>query len=563
MILITIFASVLLTSSVEAHKLSNTINFDKHTIALDTTALGSSSRTPSEAESKKKKDDDNPLGGVIFGCLLWMLIPICLWQNERIAVNQYKMQMKAERWAIVVDDTNVEPLESMNGRMIFMTGESTCSQELADSQFPKVKSNNKIKLRRVFQMFQNIEHEKSKDNDNDEKVYYYTQDWSDKYETCPHDNSKKNDPFPINSTKRTEQAYRAFALSGNGDKCAEADPGNVNLGKYYLGEWVIRELQKWEPKQDVAEDMLEVKSPASGTAEKFKGDVVKKDGWFYFRGNSSDELGNVRVRFEELSCGDLTLCGVLAKDKVGWTLVPVIRSDSVSGEACMAEFGKDCCACCFRVKELRYGEEESKDKEFEDILKERPVELDNDELRDFKKAEKAYDLVDKYKPEHEGGPTTELVKKAMEFFGLEDEFLAVAEEDKKKSNLFKEESKSAETRHHIARVLGFFGLLLATNSIISPAIKLLNYNWLVSLAGGALLSVFICCTSCLCTIMCYCCIVSCAWIRYRPLLGTFGLACSALAGYGLYMYLAAAESGAAGNPGPSIPAPAFLARLSH
>lgn len=560
--LTTILAILVVTFRVEARN----VQPGPLAISLETGALRSSSKKglnavtssgtasgEKKASGENKEDDDSPFGGLIGGCLLWMLIPICLWQNERIAVNQYKMQMKAERWAITIEDTKKEPLADMNGHMIFMTGDSSCSQELEDDKFPKVKAKNTIKLRRVVQMYQYVETSSEEGpKDNRRTVYHHNKDWRDTHQTCPHapkDPSEDyiNPAFPFPSTTRTESKYRAFQAigSGNGVKCAEAEEGKVRIGAYYLGEWVIRELTKWQGKDDVTEAMLDTSKPDRGTEGCVKGPVNKaSDGWFYFNGKTagSPGKGDVRVRFEELQCGPITVCGVLTKDKTGWTVVPVIRADSISGEACMAEFGKSCCSCLFRVKELHYGEDAEEDKEFAEILKERPVELERSEKRMFAEADYAYEKEKKYKPEKDDGPMTLMVTKAMEWFGLEEEFLAVAEEERRKSQLFKQEAKAAETRHHIARILGFFGLLLATDMIISPIINLLNINWLTSLLGGAILSAFICITSCLFTVMAFCCIVGVAWIRYRPLLGMFSLSCVACAGVGMYMYINAESS---------------------
>jgi len=193
--------------------------------------------TPGEKKS-------NPFGEVMFGIFLWTIIPVCLWNNERIAIKQYKMQFKAERWAIHIDEPEREPLKEMDGRIVYISGVSKCDESLADSEFPQVKSEGKIKLRRNFEMYQWVEHEKEEgDGDNKRTVYYYTKEWSDKQEQCPNDSSgqHQNPSLPFPSTRR-QQPYRAFydVQAGNGVPCAEAKHENVRVGAYYLGELVLR-----------------------------------------------------------------------------------------------------------------------------------------------------------------------------------------------------------------------------------------------------------------------------------------------------------------------------------
>lgn len=503
--------------------------------------------TQDSAELAKK--DDNPFAAVIFGLILWWLVPVCLWNNERIALKQYKMQYKAEKWALHIDDPTREPLKEMDGRIVYVQGESECTESLSDSEFTAVKSSGKLKLRRVVETYQWVEHEHTEKNGDDEKTTYtYTQEWRDTPQSCPHDSSKSNFPMPFTSTRRQDPAYRAsVALScGNGDKCAEASHENVKLGAYYLGDFVIRELQNWQSKEDVKSNMLKTSKKDVGALGDCQG------GWWYFSGKNGQapdaacpQLGNVRVRFEELCPGPLTIVGVLAQTKVGWTFVPIMRADAAgTGDNCAVEIGQSCLPCCFRVKELHFGDPED-DQKFQELLERRPVELKKEEKGALRRSATA--AVVSYDTEKSddlccSGPFGGLMIKFMHWVGLEEEFLSVMEERTSLASAMKAESAQAASRHHTMRVVGCLLLVLASYLIISPIIKLLNYNWITTLLGGGIISFGLCLISCLCSISTFLGIASTAWIFYRPWLATFGLLSAAGLIFGMRAYVHSLES---------------------
>jgi len=493
------------------------------------------------------------IGGVILGLLLWWLVPVCLWNNERIAIKQYKMQLKAERYAIHIDGPEREPLEEMDGRIVYLTGTSTVSEDLADDKFKSVKCNDKIKLRRVVEMYQWIEKEHSDDNNT---WYTYDKQWRDTHQSVDHDKDKKNPCMSMESTSRGE-SYRlsTACLNGSGDGCAEAKHSNVKVGAYYLGEYVIRELNNWKPKE-LSADMLEERTVGKGNERFMKGEAkLDEDGWWYF--GSKNDVGDARVRFEELCPGPLTVVGVLSKTSTGWTFVPIMRADAKGvGDSFCAELGG---SCCFRVKELHYDAEklEQLDEELKEDLKDRAPELTKKEKGAFHRSQTSAE-VKTYNPEEDigdlccVGPFGGVVVMLMHWIGLEEEFLGVSEKEEELDTVMSRESSEAAHRHHMMRIAGWFLLIFASFQIISPIIRLLNFHWLATLMGGGLISLVLICLACACSSGAFCCIVSLSWIKHRPFLGSVGIALCVLTFVGMYTFMNVEEQKSRGG------APAFL-----
>jgi len=297
---------------------------------------------------------------------------------------------------------------------------------------------------------------------------------------------------------------------------------NFKLGKYYLGEYVIRELLNWKTKEDVTEAMVK-----SGPITASKELTQEKDFWYLSGRPSQPQVGDIRVRFEELVPGPLTVVGVLSKTKTGWTFVPILRADSAkAGDGCAAEFGNSCCPCLFRVKELHYGLDEEGDEELKAELPNRPLELRRTEMAELKRSDTAINT------SFENDDIDDLccvgcfgaqIVKLMHYVGLEEEFLAVSEQKQELHSIMKDESSAAANRHHAARVCGLVGLCCASSCIVSPIIALLNYNWLASLLVGWWLGSIIGCCACVTSLFAFLVIVSAAWIAHRPWMAMFGI----------------------------------------
>merc|ERR1711956_12883 len=96
-----------------------------------------------------------------------------------------------------------------------------------------------------------------------------------------------------------------------------------------------------------------------------------------------------------------------------------------------------------------------------------------------------------------------LVIQLMNWLGLEEEFLAVREKQMELQQVMHSESSEAANRHHVARLVGLLCLVWGAFLIISPIVKILNYNWITTLLGGGLISLVLCCAACLCSVSCF------------------------------------------------------------
>jgi len=445
---------------------------------------------------------------VCLGCLLWCLVPIAIFNTERISAKQGKMRFKAQRYAVHLEDAGLEPFDELNGRIVYVNGTTECTESLCDDKFGKVKSEGKIKLRRRVEMYQHVEHEQEEgEGDNKRTVYTYTQEWCDDRQACNHDQSgqHQNPAFPIPSTRR-QHPYRAWCETAAGEDCVSAKHENVHMGKYYLDDFVIREMNNWQDKEDLTDDMLKY----SG-----KGKPVKNGSYWYYDGASEGnaQVGGLRIKFEELHTGKISICGVLAKNKNGWSFVPIVKKDAQGAcDSLVAECGT---SCCFSPETLRYSTDDEEDvKYLKEQLDHRAVEYDHDER---KKLARSGTMMDNT-PENDmddlccTGLFGQGINKLMHWIGLEDEFLAVAEEDKSLNAMIQAEAEDMEQKVSVMRAATWCCLVIATLLIINPIMKLLNYNWLVTMLGGGLLSCIICCCAMMCTCSAYMLLVSSAWI---------------------------------------------------
>lgn len=360
----------------------------------------------------------------------------------------------------------------------------------------------------------------------------------------------------MESTSRGNSYRMSAAFSnGSGPECPEAQHANVRLGAYYLGEYVIRELDNWKNKELSAE-VLKKRTLESGNTRFMKGDAeLDHDGWWYF--GSKNDVGDARIRFEELCPGPITIVGVLSKTTTGWGFVPIVRPNAQgAGDSFIAELGA---SCCFRVKELHYAIADEdpelmkeEDEEFMEDLKQREPELTKKEKGQFKRAQTSTD-VKSYNPEEDiedlccVGPFGGAVIKLMHWIGLEEEFLGVSEKDEGLHAVMSREGGEAAQRHHLMRVAGWLLLIWASFMIISPVIKLLNFHWLATLMGGGLISIVLICMACACSTGAFCCIVSVSWMAHRPLLAGTGILMGVLMFVGLYMFIYDGEQKAQGS----------------
>jgi hypothetical protein len=499
------------------------------------------------------------IGGFIAGIILWCLIPPCLWNNERIAIKQAKIQSKARHATVIAENYQVEPIAALEGHILFVSGETSVDETLKDKYFPSVTAKGCIKLRRVVQMYQWVEEEKKeKRGDEEITVYTYKMLWKDSPQKCEHDSdgTHANPPMTLPSSKRAKEAYQAWAAmtNGNGEECAEAK--DVKFGKYYCGDYVTREFTNWKA-TTVDESMLssltdrEVKSKG-GPKKTTEGDDSTQTWYVYGSGST---LGDYRVRFEQLECGPLSVNGCLAKTTKGYTFVPIIHEDSSMSESIVTEFG--CDDCCAGEASVEYtGPEQQQDTGFMQRLEAiGGPEMKQNEMQQFQRMQSSADVKD-YTDDPQKGDLCctccipqEVITKSMHYIGLEEEYLGVKEQIVRHKDMMGQEKAAADLRHNICRIVGLLGGVLGALLIISPITNFLTSNFFIAILGGAFLSCALQLMACCCSSISVTLIISAAWVRHRPRL-VFVVLLAVLSIWGGFIALSRGEGGASPTVAP-------------
>lgn len=450
---------------------------------------------------------------MIIGLALWCcILPACICNNERIALKQAKLQGRATRHCVIVDDDAVDrtPIEDLEGHIVFVSGVSTCGERLQDNLFSAVASTDCVKLRRIVEMYQWVEHE---DDNDGNKTYHWTLEWRDSEQVCPNAgwygrSDIQNPPMPIPSTQRSLDDYRAHVGlgDGNGDACAEASHGGVRMGAYYLGEYLRRELVNWQEKR-VGPAEIQSCNELRGMQQ------PQQIGqhWVYGPNNM---IGSVRVRFEELRCGPVSVCGILDHTATGWGFVPVFREDqNNSSETLAEEFGcrQGRCPICPAGEELHFTADEGDDEELLGALDRHAPELTLQEREQFRTAETSYN-----QPWYKVDADDNTLIKGMHFLGLEEEFLGVKEEHMTHDELMHLEGTMASAKHNCARCCFTCTGILACFCILSPITTFFNSNWLIYILGGGCISCVLQCMACILSLLCTSTLMMCAWFKERP-----------------------------------------------
>jgi len=489
-------------------------------------SLGGTAEGPERKLKSKwqKSGSKSVLGGFFAGIFICCLIPPCLWNNERIAIKQAKLQGKARHASVMIEDVNVPPMDELEGHIVFASGATVVDETLKDKYYPSVVAKNCVKLRRVVEMYQWVETEHEKEEGGvKKKKYTWKEAWKDSEQKCPHDdsNTHKNGPMPLPSSKRSEKAYQAWAAmtNGNGDPCAEA--AKVNFGVYYCGEYVRRELTNW--KDSSVNDLGSCTNNEIGKIGKPTLSTMNEHAWWLYKRQNDVTIGDVRVRFEQLECGPLSVCGVLAKTETGFTFVPLVHEEGGLGESLAQEFGcDDDCFPCVGTDTLYFRSSSAQDPEFIDKLNKLGMELSTQERNAFTRL-KSSAALDSYGAAPEEGdlcctcciPQNKLLE-LMHFIGLEEEFLGVQEKSVSHKIMMGEEKKAADRRHNACRLFGVIMGCVAADLLISPITNFLSSHWLLWIMGGGLISCALCLVSCIISLLCTTGIISAAWIRHRP-----------------------------------------------
>lgn len=278
------------------------------------------------------------------------------------------------------------------------------------------------------------------------------------------------------------------------------------MGAYYLGQFVRREMTKWKPK---SVGLAEIQS--CNVLRSMAQPQQSGPHWIF---GPNNQIGSVRVRFEELQCGPISVCGILDHTATGWSFVPIMREDQNNFDESLAEeFGcrQGTFPCCPAGEELNFTAHEDDDDDLKEALDRVAPELTQKEREQFRTAETSFNQP-WYKADNGDSP----LAASMHWAGLEEEFLGVKETHMAHYTMMAEEKGYASLRHHAARVCVTCTGCCACLCILSPITTCLNSNWLIYAMGGGCISCLLQCVSCMCSLVCTTTLIMCAWVRERP-----------------------------------------------
>jgi len=245
------------------------------------------SHTTAGQEVKKKAE-----GAMVGAVLIFLAFPI-LWFNERRQAKMWALFGRAKSIVKVnVSSDKVDP--SNEARLVHAKGSTANEKELRDAQFG-VSVENCAALRREVEMFQWVESEQKEEKDDNYggkttiTTYSYTQEWrsdaqdSTGFQEMGHDNP----PMPCEG-----QTFRAEAVS---------------FGAFNLSKTLIEKMCNFT---QLTQKELPGQISLSG-----RGSVVLQGSQYStVAPGMAPQIGDVRISFEKVPCGDATILAVQHND---------------------------------------------------------------------------------------------------------------------------------------------------------------------------------------------------------------------------------------------------------
>jgi len=224
--------------------------------------------------------------GLLFGIVLAVCAGILLFWNEGRTVKTTRALDEASNIVVSLEKPTVEPVN--NGKLVYVAGDAKTIDIPADKYFGV--SANAIRLRRIVEIYQWKEEEKTETSKNlggsttKNSTYTYTKVWSDHLKSS------------ANFKKPEGHANPAQVALSNQDFWAN----EVKLGAFVLPRSLLQELTNYEPLP--IEQSLVEKMPAPLNSQ-----VKVLDSWSYLGNPQSPGVGDIRVRFEIIRPGPVSI----------------------------------------------------------------------------------------------------------------------------------------------------------------------------------------------------------------------------------------------------------------
>ncbi|KAM3134333.1 Transmembrane protein 43 [Paramecium bursaria] len=268
----------------------------------------------------------NPLFDFLFGFFLFFAAMPILWYNERRhLINQFRIET-AKKDCQEVQCSEIDPRN--NGKLIHTSGKSDTNQLITDQEFG-VSEAKVMKLSRVVEMFQWIEHSHTRDN----RTYYtYSTDWSSTF----HDSRHYSEYGHTNDESKWIVKAQDFINN------------QVSLGAFNLSESLIKQTNNTTSININAENSRLANQRYQGRGFQ---NIIDQGKFIAFKQQfNTDTPGDLRVSFLKVDCEDVTV----VSQQTGNTFQPYVFHDKF--EKTVNESLEDtdvsgcCCGLCKAIK---------------------------------------------------------------------------------------------------------------------------------------------------------------------------------------------------------------------
>lgn len=256
--------------------------------------------------------------GAGVGCVLVCLTPVALWHNELQHVKMFKLFARAKKICVPAESHRDKDHDDC---LIHVNAETETPETLELQAFPvPVKVSHSLKLKATVCIY--AWKERSKEHEEDTATggkrtwteYFYERDWVDE----PADTGNFHDLQKFQScggTPNPRKLYKSEELV-----VKDAYLGTKKEG-YRLNTELVGKLSNWEPL-----DSSELKAVSQLTVKRDPGgftlskpfqtaaSVILDGSTLYTGPPQSPEIGDLKIEFLKVPCGEATLMAVQQKD---------------------------------------------------------------------------------------------------------------------------------------------------------------------------------------------------------------------------------------------------------
>lgn len=168
--------------------------------------------------------------GIFIGLFLLIISTVLLWWNEGNYVENINSLEKGEELVKKISKSEIK--KENENKLVYLTGKTKTNESLTDNQF-NIKVNDAIKLIRKVQMYQWVEHKRTRKStsvggtETTETTYEYKKEWKERY---------------INSNNFKKVSYHENPQMYIKNEVFKAQ--SVKIGKFILSETLTNKINK-------------------------------------------------------------------------------------------------------------------------------------------------------------------------------------------------------------------------------------------------------------------------------------------------------------------------------